>query len=383
MNMLTQFNPKHIGWRPYLYLFYLGFLFIQPILDPDYSLRNWLLTLLSIGLFLPLYFHSFVYKGNARVLPLTAIALLGLVCSLGVAGFFNSGASAYFIYAAAAAPYAFRGRGLLLFLGLLVGLIAAGFFLALVPLEARLYVYIPSLIFSLFVAAVNAFEAERERSSAKLELAQSEIEQLATIAERERIARDLHDLLGHTLSVITLKSELASKLIDKDTSKAKKEMQEVERISRETLAEVRSAVTGYRQKGFMAEIASAKLALEAANVSFSFKGDAQRLNAQQESTLSLVLREAVTNIIRHAKASRCTVELRETKETLEFEIRDNGVGMQSKVGNGLAGIEERVMLLGGKFDIYSSQGTQLLIVLHKDTQQATSQAFPLKMGVEV
>ncbi len=380
--MLKRLNPKHIGWRPYFYLFYLGFLFIQPILDPDYSVRNWSLTLLSIVVFLPMYFLSFIYKRNARVLPLTAIALLGFVCSLGVAGFYNSGASTYFIYAAAASPYAFRGRGLLLFLGLLVGLIVAGFFLALVPFEARLYVYIPSLIFSLFVAGLNAFEAERERSSAKLELAQSEIEQLATIAERERIARDLHDLLGHTLSVITLKSELASKLIDKDTSKAKKEIQEVERISRETLAEVRSAVTGYRQRGLMAEIASAKLALEAANVSFGFKGDVQSLNALQESTLSLVLREAVTNIIRHAKASRCFVELRESKETLEFEIRDNGIGMQSAVGNGLAGIRERVMLLGGKFDMQGSQGTQLLIVLLKDNKRHSAQKRHLNLGLE-
>src|SRR5690606_38964639 len=116
----------------------------------------------------------------------------------------------------------------------------------------------------------NYYQREREDHRAKLAMAQDEIERLATIAERERIARDLHDLLGHTLSTITLKSELAAKLVRNDPQSAAREMGDVERISRDALGQVRQAVRGYRSSGLEGEIANAKLALEAAGIDFDY-----------------------------------------------------------------------------------------------------------------
>jgi two-component system sensor histidine kinase DesK len=196
-------------------------------------------------------------------------------------------------------------------------------------------------------------------------MAQSEIEHLATIAERERIARDLHDLLGHTLSVIALKSELANKLLEKNPSKAREEMQDVERISRQALSEVRTAVTGYRSKGLTAEVAQAKLALESAGVSFTYQNTVTHLSSLQESTLSLVIREAVTNIIRHAKATRSTVSLSEDDTDIKLEIADNGRGINDKEGSGLSGMRGRVQALGGNFSLESANGVRLHVSLPK------------------
>lgn len=374
--MLTNYSPKKIGWPPYIYLIYLVFLFFQPFFDPEGGWQDFILIAALIVAFIPMYF----WTGAQR----TWRAFIGLagICSLGfLAMFVNSGATVFFIYAAALAGVVARFKIALRILIAIMAVVLLATFVSPIPMPFRIWTFVPALVLVPMIGFLQIYESERERSRAKLELANEEIEHLATIAERERIARDLHDLLGHTLSVITLKSELASKLIDKDVLKAKAEMQEVERISRETLAEVRSAVSGYRQKGFMAELATAKLALESAGVSFAFKGMTDSLTVLQESTLSLVVREAVTNIIRHANASRCFIELKEDPEALELEISDNGVGMQRIMGNGLSGIHERVTLLGGRFELSAVQGTSLSIHLPKD-EALKARASSLNMELE-
>ena len=151
------------------------------------------------------------------------------------------------------------------------------------------------------LAAATCFYAQRNRANAKLRMANTEIEHLAKVAERERIARDLHDVLGHTLSIIILKSELAGKLIDHDPARAKAEIADVEQTSRTALAEVRSTIRGYRADTLEAELKQAKAALETAGVSVRSEAEKIGLNAAQESIVALVLREAVTNIVRHAK----------------------------------------------------------------------------------
>ena len=135
-----------------------------------------------------------------------------------------------------------------------------------------------SAIFTLLIGAVCIRSAEVQRANARLRMAQEEVERLAKTAERERIARDLHDLLGHTLSLITLKAELAGKLVERDPERAGREIREVERISREALREVRTAVAGYRSEGLQAEMGRARLALEAAGVRLEYF--AQPVNRQ-------------------------------------------------------------------------------------------------------
>ena len=164
-----------------------------------------------------------------------------------------------------------------------------------------------SALFPVIIGAGNTFFAERNRMNRQLRKANEEIEHLAKVAERERIARDLHDVLGHTLSVITLKSELAGKLIDRDPHRAGKEIREVEEISRQALSEVRDAIRGYRSKGLVAELAQAKSTLETAGVAVSCDASTtMKLPAVQESVLTMAVREAVTNVVRHAQARTCS-----------------------------------------------------------------------------
>jgi two-component system sensor histidine kinase DesK len=192
-------------------------------------------------------------------------------------------------------------------------------------------------------------------------MAHEEIEHLAKVAERERIARDLHDVLGHTLSVIILKSELASKLIDRDPERAKIEIRDVEQTSREALAEVRSTIRGYRQQDLEAEFKRAKATLETAGVKVNSQSVRVGLTPAQESVVAMVVREAVTNVVRHAQAQNCELHLAPENGTCVLKIRDDGHGSSQLEGNGLRGMRERVEALGGTLVRETSTGTKLTI----------------------
>jgi len=209
----------------------------------------------------------------------------------------------------------------------------------------------------------NHHWASKECAKKELRLANEEIEHLAKVAERERIARDLHDVLGHTLSLITLKSELARKLVDRDPVRAKQEMQEVENASRAALTDVREAIRGYRSDGIFAELARARAALETAGVAVECHTDQVPLTPAQESVLALALREAVTNVVRHAAAQRCNVSLKRKESLCTLEVADDGCGAAGPEGNGLRGMRERLEALGGSLRLLSSNGTRLIIDL--------------------
>lgn len=180
-------------------------------------------------------------------------------------------------------------------------------------------------------------------------------------AERERIARDLHDILGHTLSVIILKSELASRLIDQDVGLAKAQMEDVEKISRQALSEVREAIAGYREGDLASELARAKATLEIAGIQVEERCEAIDLSAAHERVLALVLREAITNVIRHARAKRCEINLARNNDMHMLEIKDDGCGRDIKEGMGMRGMRERVTALGGTVAWSTSSGTHLTI----------------------
>ena len=194
-------------------------------------------------------------------------------------------------------------------------------------------------------------------------MAQEEVEHLAKVAERERIARDLHDVLGHTLSLIVLKSELASKLAERDPARAGQEIKDVERISREALAQVRITVRGYHSLSLQSEAQQAKATLKAAGVKVDCEFATADIPPAHEGVLALALREAVTNVIRHAKASYCALRLRAIDGGFQLEIKDNGCGGMSPEGTGLSGMRHRVESLGGKFTREVSPGTRLVITL--------------------
>ena len=184
---------------------------------------------------------------------------------------------------------------------------------------------------------------------------------LATLAERERIGRDLHDLLGHTLSVVALKSELARKLIDHDLDAARAEIGEVERVARDALSQVRTAVSGIRSTALNAELLSATALLEAQGLRVKCETEHVRLPHDRETALALSLREAATNIGRHARATGVVIRVKQESSAIVVEVVDNGRGGCIVPGNGLNGMRERLSSVGGSLTLGPEQGRRNVV----------------------
>jgi two-component system sensor histidine kinase DesK len=172
---------------------------------------------------------------------------------------------------------------------------------------------------------------------------------LAVADERDRIARDLHDLVGHSLSVIAVKTELARRLVKMDPVKAEKELADIDTVVRRALSEVRQAVTNYRQPTLAGELASARRAAASAGIDCRVESpDSWSLPAPVDGALAWTVREGVTNVLRHSRASHCTIKLSLVDCVAEVAITDDGVGPStSRQGNGLTGLAERAEALGG------------------------------------
>jgi two-component system sensor histidine kinase DesK len=218
-------------------------------------------------------------------------------------------------------------------------------------------------------------ERTSEEKDAELRLSHDEVRRLAATAERERIGRDLHDLLGHTLSLIALKSELANKLFDRDPTGAKREMADVERVARDSLAQVRRAVTGIRAAGFAAELASAKLLLESNGVHLDNELAEVAIPVDIETALAMTVREAVTNIQRHARATRASIALERAGGRLVLRIADDGRGGDIVPGNGLSGMRERLAAIGADLRVESQRG--------RGTTLTVSMPLPQQDAVDV
>lgn len=368
MRVLTRLRDRLVpealglGWMPLLLLGYLLFLFV-PVLVPSNADWGegvrWYLwpTLVSIAVFLPMYFLA--YRGSA---------MTRVLCTLGIAALgyglmpFNAFSNTYVIYAAAFA--ALLPGSLWTRLGSLALLLVAYCAMA-AWLVFPAFVPAVTAIVSVAVFSGNYFQAETVRKRAELKLSHDEVRRLAALAERERIGRDLHDLLGHTLSLVALKSDLAGRLIERDPQAARNEIVEVSRVARDALAQVRRAVTGIRAAGLAAELASAKLLLESDGVTLRYEAREVVVPPDLETVLALALREAVTNIQRHARATLAEVILASTADHVQLRIRDNGVGSATVPGNGLTGMRERVESRGGRLRIDSTlrQGTCVEITL--------------------
>ncbi len=348
-------KDKDHGWSPLLWVVYLGFFFIDPVVSHA-SLRIWLLDGLGTCIFLVLYFGLFFLENPRALAHVAGMVLLAVLFEP-----INAGASTFFIFGAAMLPFcvetqkaAVIGLGAVAAIGAIEGLL----------LHVDRWTFFFTALFPAFIGAGNTFFAERNRMNRRLRKANEEVEHLAKVAERERIARDLHDVLGHTLSVITLKSELAGKLIDRDPQRAGKEIREVEQISRQALSDVRDAIRGYRSQGLVAELANAKSTLETAGLTVQCDAATTvKLPALQESVLSLAVREGVTNVVRHAQARSCRLRLEQQNGSCRLEIQDDGQGFSTVEGNGLRGMRERVEMLGGTLERMNRSGTMLVINL--------------------
>ncbi len=195
----------------------------------------------------------------------------------------------------------------------------------------------------LAAAAVWSFRLAWQRQ-AKLIEAEQDLSELAVQEERARIARDLHDILGHSLTVISVKAELAERLFDDDPVRAKAELEDLQRLSRDALADVRSTAQGIRGISLPGEIASARMALESAGIEPLLPTVADEVPSRWRELFAWTLREGVTNVIRHSEASTCEVEL----DADRIRVTDDGRGPcpDDGSGNGLEGLRQRARLAG-------------------------------------
>ncbi|HJR63701.1 MAG TPA: sensor histidine kinase [Gemmatimonadaceae bacterium] len=351
MRLLPRSNE--LGWTPYAWLIYLAIIPLYLVFARA-SVLDWVASVVGIVAFLALYFAGYWIRGPRVLAIVGGIHLLG---TIGVA--ITWGSSCYFIYAAAFLGRAGPPRTAFKLLAGYLGILGIQAWL----LDYPIAVWLPALVFSALIGGVNVHFAQVSDANARLRLAHDEIERLAAVAERERIARDLHDVLGHTLSVIILKAELASKLAGRDPLRAATEIREVERISREALAQVRGAVHGYRARSLRAELTSAHDALRTAGIEVATDVTPVRLAPIRESALALALREGVTNVLRHANATSVSLSIAQTNGACRLEVVDNGGGGSAADGAGLRGMRERIESLGGSVSRTSSGGTRLTVTI--------------------
>ncbi len=410
-NPLLQ-NPN---WA-WIWFAYTGFLFIDPFFY--HSVLCWAVTFAAFFTFAgiyALYVHLFDSHSPLRFWTIAATFVLGLIVFP-----INQGASCFFIYSAAFLPFNIKSlrRIAAVFIAEIVIVLVEGsiFHARSGPLHISWANTVIAIFLMGMIGGVNIFFAMQKRADCQLREALQENLALAAVAERERIARDLHDVLGHTLSVIVLKSELAHRLLEADipnAPRAANEIADVERIARTALADVREAIGGYRARGLAAEIEAARLTLDAAGVTLVLDSPAAgvtlvldspaagvtlvsdspaagatlvsdspaagvtlpldrgataaaNLTAPEETALALALREAVTNIVRHSAATTCRLRFVTEANQRRLIIEDNGASSQPtpiREGNGIRGMRQRIESLGGRLSLQHDQGTRLLIEL--------------------
>jgi two-component system sensor histidine kinase DesK len=311
---------------------------------------GWALTSIGFALLLGLYVLGLIYWSCKQVLRNVCIGtvLLGVVFTA-----YQSSFVIFFMLVAAFAPFAVGGSvGLSAAFVVTVAIIST---VELWSLGGKLWIIYASVvgIGSLMVGACTTFVARQQNAMARAHKA----------AERERIARDLHDILGHTLSVIILKSELANKLFESDRKRSHTEIADVERISRQALAEVREAISGYHTGGIQMEFERAHATLHAAGIAVQHDCERMEIPATQERVLALALREAVTNVVRHSQANHCRIQLRQVDGAYQLNVCDDGRGGVVEQGMGLRGMRYRAESIGGSVSCESVHGTDLTVTL--------------------
>ncbi len=356
-------------WR-YFHLIFLAFYFPEWLWRPP-GIADLIAAALAIAVFVPIFFSAFEQHSPRFTLHIVAYELIAFAASpfSGLHGVFH-------VYACVQAGFQ-RPRRTAIRGILLLTLVYAAFILIVQPSLQDLVNAGFALVSGVIVGIACISQAETLERERVLKRARVLERQRAALAERERIAHDLHDLLGHTLTMVAVKSELAAKLMDKAPEQAKREVGEVAGAARGALKEIRAAVYDMTVTTVEAEIELARRALDAAGVDLSVDDEIPPLSPPLGKALGLIIREAVTNIVRHSKADRARIRIAADGDELHLTVSDNGIGRDDDAaqGAGLAGVRKRIAALGGQLLIRSSDGMQLSVSLpFGDDRHAGSEA---------
>ncbi|USQ94136.1 sensor histidine kinase [Caulobacter sp. RL271] len=337
-----------------IFLSYLPFYFIAWLFRRPGTLEI-VASVAGMAAFVGLFYWIWVRRGRPTLWHVLAIFCIGVALSR-----FNVGWSVYTIYAMSfAARLPSRRLAVRTMVGMELLLLAMG------PLFLNYNwpVWASGVLFGGITGFAGLMQADVERKNQELAVAHEEVRALATMAERERISRDLHDLLGHTLTLVAVKAELAAKLVSRDAAAAEREMQSVAAAAREALSEVRTAVVGMKGASLTTELERARTALAAANIQAEISSAEIQGHPGQEAVLAMALREAVTNVIRHAGATRCQIRVAPSPVALTLSIVDDGRGGSLVEGSGLKGMRTRLSAIGGDLDVVSDEsGTRLVAI---------------------
>ncbi|NVK24274.1 MAG: sensor histidine kinase [Gammaproteobacteria bacterium] len=311
-------------------------------------------VLLTYLLFLIFFVLATRAKGNKAIPPILAIIF---VSAFGAQ--FIPTSNTLFGYASFLASYYFRPKiSILLFITNLIAQLSAAYaFDLMTPMFLG-----PAMGVSTGLMFYGFFSRKEWLHQANQKLKSQQIEQLAAIAERERIARDMHDTLGHSLSSLALKAELTEKLINKEKfAQAQSESKEVAALARGLLSEIRQAVTGLNSKNLSQELR--KLINELKHIGFEVSSviELSSLDAKVESTLALICKEWFTNIMRHSNGNKVLVSVQQSEDKVTLNIEDNGTTKNIEAGNGITGMRFRVEEVRGNFAISTENAVKLSV----------------------
>ncbi|UQZ36398.1 sensor histidine kinase [Paenibacillus sp. PK3_47] len=238
-----------------------------------------------------------------------------------------------------------------------------------------------SIIAVVLLPATTYNRNNQDKLQGQLEDANKRISELVIMEERQRISRDLHDTLGQKLSLIGLKSDLAGKLINKNPAQAVIEINDVRQTARSALKEVREMITQMRGIRLEDELVRIRQFLQAAEIEFRLEGSPKLANTSliMENVLSMCIKEAVTNVVKHSGATQCLIQIEPSRTDLYIKVTDNGKGIEGSnmdyKGHGLQGMRERLEFVNGGMDIVRDGGTMIIIrvptVIRQPEQEVT------------
>lgn len=318
------------------------FYFIRWFIDSMSGLE-WTINILAILVFLPCYFIAFNF--SKWTLP-CSIFLVFLAIAVAP---YNYGANCFAIYACSFFSYTQPvKRAVALVAATLLLLLLATYYLHLDFIS--FFVISAVIIFGLSLSGM--IDRQRLTLQYREKKSQQEMARLAKVAERERISQDLHDVVGHSLTAIHLKSQLAEKLLQQNQSEqALEHIRDVKNSAYSALREIRQTLAGINQQGLENELEAQKDFLESIGIQFTYAMPNIPLPAKLESDILLIARESITNIVRHAKATTCSITITHLPDRIAIHIHDNGTGILAKQktcgGIGLKGIEQRIAAHGG------------------------------------
>ncbi|MFJ7817675.1 sensor histidine kinase [Bacillus toyonensis] len=351
--------PKHMGFFPYMWLVYLLF--------PIYNLTQvsgWKLVM-GIGMLIVfiITYRQLYFVQKTFVLW----AFIQMILTFLFAIFYNPFMIFFGFFTASAMGFAPSKKVFRVLLCLLVVMLGAFVFVNMNQLTpANLVNIVPMFILMLLTPFGMRNFNQKKMLKNQLNEANEQIKDLVKREERQRIARDLHDTLGHTLSLITLKSQLVEKLIVKNPERASVEAKEITQTSRTALKQLRELISDMRMITVEEELEQIKVILQAANIELEIEQEASAssLSPIEQNILGMCLREAVTNVVKHSKAAQCTVSVLESQGELILKVEDNGIGLedQNNDGNGIRGMKERIALIDGFVELNTIHSGTLLTV---------------------